>query len=271
MLRGYRGIFTKIAGLAILCLLSAFVYALTVPYSRSLQQEAANQAKIHRQHAEDRIEGVCLSPSAQPDCVEETRQTQRESERQEYDLAAQRMSAWWAQVMGVAALIGMGLSAVGVWLVKTTFDETRKGNEIARDHQRGRIVIEIESGYGADTGTLVIAIKGHNIGNSVALNCRMGIAESLNCPESLYRGDFGDAPHTIGIEATATLATYSSIGGSVVGRYVYGTLTYECIFGETHQSHFCYKLMPLRNIPNVSTKNVVQAINSKPIHWPADT
>ena len=33
--------------------------------------------------------------------------------------------------MGIAALIGMALSAIGVWLVKTTFDETRTANEIA--------------------------------------------------------------------------------------------------------------------------------------------
>lgn len=35
--------------------------------------------------------------------------------------------------MGIAALIGMALSAVGIFLVYTTFNETRKANEIAAD------------------------------------------------------------------------------------------------------------------------------------------
>ncbi len=33
--------------------------------------------------------------------------------------------------MAFAALLGIGLSGVGVWLIKTTFDETRKSNDIA--------------------------------------------------------------------------------------------------------------------------------------------
>ena len=38
--------------------------------------------------------------------------------------------------MGIAALIGMGLSLVGVALVWTTFRETRKANEIAKADER---------------------------------------------------------------------------------------------------------------------------------------
>jgi hypothetical protein len=44
--------------------------------------------------------------------------------------------------MAAAAVIGIALSAVGVWLVKTTFDETRKANEIASKSIRPWIIVE---------------------------------------------------------------------------------------------------------------------------------
>lgn len=62
-------------------------------HSTSLENEAAQPAKIHGQNAENRIERVCSSPLATPDCIEEARQAQRENEREEQDLAAQKVTA----------------------------------------------------------------------------------------------------------------------------------------------------------------------------------
>ncbi|MBK6491889.1 MAG: hypothetical protein IPF97_09430 [Sphingomonadales bacterium] len=107
------------------------MYATLSWHSTALENEATQRTEIHRQNAEDRIKWVCGSSITSPDCIAEARQSQRENEREEQDLAAQKVTAWWTKIMGVAALIGMGLSAVGVWLVKTTFDETRRSNEIA--------------------------------------------------------------------------------------------------------------------------------------------
>lgn len=131
MPRGYWSVIAQVAGLVLILALTAIVYATLFPPSTALQNEAINRAKVYRENAENRIEWFCSSAIAEPDCVEKTRQAQRENERDEYDLAAQRIMAWWTKVMGVAALIGMGISAVGVWLIKTTFDETRKANKIA--------------------------------------------------------------------------------------------------------------------------------------------
>lgn len=60
--------------------------------------------------------------------------------RRDYaDLVAQQRSALWTGIMGLAALIGMALSAVGVWLIWTTFRETRRTAQIAQaalEHER---------------------------------------------------------------------------------------------------------------------------------------
>lgn len=55
----------------------------------------------------------------------------RDNQREQDNLAAQQTSALWTNLMGLAALIGMALSAVGVALVWTTFMETKRTNLIA--------------------------------------------------------------------------------------------------------------------------------------------
>lgn len=134
MLRGNRGIVAAVVGLA-----AAFgVYFLVADLSsvsRQTQNEATDRANEYGKDAGSYIERRCvrLPLPAGEDCASKADQTARENQRVELDLAAQQISAWWTQVMGVAALIGMGLSAVGVWLVWTTFRETKEANIIARD------------------------------------------------------------------------------------------------------------------------------------------
>lgn len=74
---------------------------------------------------------VRLAIGLQADCIAKANEEWRENERKEQDLIAQQTSAIWTFLMGCAAIIGMALSALGVWLVYTTFDETRKANRIA--------------------------------------------------------------------------------------------------------------------------------------------
>jgi cytochrome c-type biogenesis protein CcmE len=70
------------------------------------------------------------------DCIAKQEAHAREYERSEQDLVAQRLTAIWTILMGCAAVIGMVLSAIGVILVYTTFDETRKANELTKAGQR---------------------------------------------------------------------------------------------------------------------------------------
>lgn len=70
------------------------------------------------------------------DCIAKAQNENRENERQERDLVAQETTAAWTLVMSGAAIFGVMLSIVGVWLVWATFGETKKANEIIRSDGR---------------------------------------------------------------------------------------------------------------------------------------
>lgn len=102
-------------------------------YDQEAQQKSADYAK----HAANKVKQSCLRviPAEEARCIKdavaEYRLETRDKQREYEDLAAQRTSALWTGIMGVAALIGIALSAIGVALVYTTFAETRLTNRIA--------------------------------------------------------------------------------------------------------------------------------------------
>lgn len=101
------------------------------------EQEARYESADYGKHIADQIRKACVNPAApeEANCLKkglaEYRLKSHDNQREYDDLAAQRTSALWTSIMGVAALIGMGLSAIGVALVYTTFNETRRTNRIA--------------------------------------------------------------------------------------------------------------------------------------------
>lgn len=271
MLRGGWRSIIKVAGLSLLLFAGYALFSALSWHSTSLENEAAQRTNIHAQNAENRIERVCLSPIAEPDCVEDARQAQRENEREEQDLAAQKVTAWWTKVMGMAALIGMALSAVGVWLVKTTFDETRKANFLSKAQQRGRIELNFHGGVGSDTGNLVIAIEGRNIGHSTATNCRISVEYGRQIPENYTPQEMDWTSRIITGQSAANLASYSHVEHRADGYFLFGVVTYNCIFGDFHETYFCVKIIPARSVPDHSNSSLITAIPCKPANWPNDT
>lgn len=131
MLRGYRGKFPKIGGLiaaALAILVSALLNSDFSSYDRALIDRAADASDNYREYTNERIRDACgtLSPVSKPDCIEEREKAAREYERGEMDVAAQLTMAWWTKIMGAAAVLGVALSAVGVYLIWETFRETRR-------------------------------------------------------------------------------------------------------------------------------------------------
>jgi hypothetical protein len=127
--------FIKIGGLTALFLFVIWAtYSDLSSVSDSYEHSAADASTHYAENAEKLIGYACrpLTAAEKQKCIDQAEQFARENQRIEQDLAAQKVTAWWTKIMGIAALIGMGLSAVGVWLVKTTFDETRKSNAIAQ-------------------------------------------------------------------------------------------------------------------------------------------
>lgn len=101
------------------------------------QQYAERHSREHADYAGEKARQTCATvPVVElPNCVSkahtEAKLEQASYEHDQADLVAQRKAALWAEMMGIAALLGMGLSAVGVALVWITFRETRRQANLA--------------------------------------------------------------------------------------------------------------------------------------------
>lgn len=162
-------------------------------------QSAADRSADYSEYAATQIDQACtgIAKLEKPVCVKkaatEYHLQARDKQREYDDLAAQQTSALWTSVMGIAALIGMGLSAVGVALVYTTFRETRRSADAASDSYAALIAFEsaiidvqvrsaffyIENNVEMVKFTLSVL----NVGRSPAYVQQINIQ---NCPELTY-------------------------------------------------------------------------------------
>lgn len=138
MSNGNRGDHTKtglIAGIIVAVLVASAFIGWGLWKTAEYEREAYDQTREYAAYTDQQIRQSCVSPAPieKQECAAKARHEQRGNERNEYDLVAQRKSALWAYIMGAAAVIGMGLSVIGVFLVWTTFAETRLANVIARN------------------------------------------------------------------------------------------------------------------------------------------
>jgi hypothetical protein len=159
---------------AFLCV-AAIVGCLVWPFSieAQYQREADEQTKQYAAHTRTPKYNACLllAPVDQPDCIAKTTNEARQDQRSEQDLVAQKVSALWAFVMGAAAVIGAVLSAVGVFLVWTTFGATKAGNEINREIGRAQVRAYLTCkavNYKTIGGCIIIEVELTNTGQSPA-------------------------------------------------------------------------------------------------------
>lgn len=120
----YRRIFIALAGLIFLC-------GAQQPNQRQSTERATNDAtdQIAEPRAVSPIAELAATPAPKPSVAQAARDQSYYSRE---DLKAQREMAKWTRYMGMAAIVGVVLSMVGVGLVYTTFAETRKANVIAK-------------------------------------------------------------------------------------------------------------------------------------------
>src|SRR5688572_3570219 len=92
-------------------------------YDDAARQQAAEYARYADQEVGEACRGVpnidlthCFS-----DARIKSELKKRDYEHEQADLVAQRTAALWTSIMGFAAVVGVGLSVVGVYLVWTTF------------------------------------------------------------------------------------------------------------------------------------------------------
>ena len=259
--------------------LLAVAAATTLYLSASQQQSEYSRSANHyaHQYADERAieakECIALAPPKRDECQDQAREAARSGQRSEYDLEAQRVTATWTQHMGIAAMIGMAVSIVGVGLVWTTFRETRNSADAARANLEAflkgqRAHIEIEPRFVGDAaGKWYAHFKPINHGLSVAEIVKV---EWLECDDALYPAalhndadlqvivpERGESTFTIGISDVEPNDLFF-----IAGRVTYQTLTLTGL-----HSHFCFKIDSAPSYGN----QVVSMQNALCMNLPKDT
>ena len=151
-------LFAVVCFIALLAAISAISYGL---YQNSKHEREANERyQEHAAHTYYPKRDACLKFIflSQKDCIAKAETEAREYERGEQDLVAQRITATWTALMGSAAILGMLLSVIGVYLVWTTFRATKEGNEVAREvgQAQARAYLSVADGKYSITERAVI-------------------------------------------------------------------------------------------------------------------
>lgn len=122
-----------IAGIIIAVILAAAFIGWGLLETAKYQRQADNNSHNYSEYTRNKIANTCvgLPHLEKTKCSYEATDKQREYRTNQRDLVAQKTSALWAYIMGAAAVIGMGLSVIGVFLVWTTFQEAHRQANIA--------------------------------------------------------------------------------------------------------------------------------------------
>lgn len=115
-------------------LAAAFIWNISA-YQTQSTLDARSHAQDRSERADERISGACsgAEPGALVECVAEEMKSAREDQRAEYDLSAQNRMAEWAFWVMIVTAITAGLTAVALWFIKETLDETRRMVSEAKD------------------------------------------------------------------------------------------------------------------------------------------
>jgi hypothetical protein len=237
------------------------------------QGQANTNTREYAAYTDQQIRQSCirLIGDEKTNCIAKYQHERRNNERNEQDLVAQRQSANWAYITGAAAVIGMVLSVIGVVLVWTTFDETRKANKITKAQQRARVEASFKLTEGNRFTYPRIALTGKNIGQTSAFNAIMYSNFSPTLPVNPHSTTEAGNAHSISASGSANFAIAEPDPPNATHYYIYGRIEYDCIFGEQHISYFCVNIQPAIADPSIPNRGPLVAVPCRPANWPADT
>jgi hypothetical protein len=233
--------------------------------SAEYQRQADYHAAKYAEYTSDKIGKSCPSPVVrdQYQCVAQARHEQRDYERNEQDLVAQKQSALWAYIMAAAAVMGVGLSVIGIFLVYITFDETRKGNAIAKaDADRAereataarkalinaeRAIIKISSANASplplDTGDgLMASLRLVNQGRSNATNFQIFYTVT---DKSVFTGSLKGVQNFNGIcipGGEINLRQFKLRKQKKYPCWIIGYLSYSTMHEANFRTYFCRRI-----------------------------
>jgi hypothetical protein len=239
--------------------------------SAEYERQADNKRSEYSEYTRQKIADTCVGiPDLEAvKCRYEALDAQREHDSNQSDLIAQRQSALWAYIMGAAAVIGMALSAVGVWLVKATFDATREANIIqktamknaeidakeARDAlvESDRAVVIVPGsmrGTQEPGGTVSLQFIVENNGRTAAKGFEIAFSlsnEPFYKSRRTYVRRFNEMCLS---EQTLRFSKVEIKRNSIAQKYVIGYVSYRAIHGVQFKTYFCYLAIVASNIRN---------------------
>lgn len=174
----------------------------------------------------------------------------RDNQREEADLVAQRKSALWTGIMAFTALLGLGLSAIGVALVWTTFRETKRAADEAKRSvdafmasERARLSVDAFRRAQVDFANDVVAISVlvSNYGRSPCRVHSIHWFESATLPAAW---DYDLLFQKVGgaVQAGATDERLTYLRTSFAANFVGGYVLYDTQFSKGCRSHFLWRL-----------------------------
>jgi hypothetical protein len=212
-----------------------------------------------------------LPKSEKADCINEEREAARQGYRDEYDLEAQRITATWTAHMGIAAIIGMAASLIGVGLIWFTFQETRKTNDLSKRASRAFVEPSFDLTEGNRFTAPRIAISGVNIGETTAQNAILCVSYSNEIPANPKLAIEASFPQTIEAGKKVAFSLVERDPPNAIGFYLFGTVSYDCSFGDQHVTYFCVRAENSIPDPAIVNRGNIAFRPCKPADWPKDT
>lgn len=173
--------------------------------------------------------------------------------------------------MGIAAIIGMAVGMFGLALIYTTYAETRRTNELAKQHQRARLIVIPQVIPWPLLQGFDIALQAENVGSSIALSVSADARVYTSPPEKPLQEIRGGYLYTIKSGDSQFLALMEDRAGFKIGDHICGIIIYHSIFGGPHKTFFSYEIIEAPPHPKLPDR-LPWALNpSRPLTWPVDT
>lgn len=224
-------------------------------------------------------ETAIVAASGEEQCIDSENEAANEAERSVYDLEAQQLMANWTRVMGKAAIIGMAVGILGLFLIFVTFWETRKAANLSRDTFNAymdieRAIVEVSAGNalylenGCD-GRISFFISGRNVGRSGARILEFGLVFE---PDGGLAKDIPTASVEIEIHPTQqkTLWQGESPKPLIETPFAKGVVIYKSGFRREHKSYFCFRIECKEPQSDFVNKSLPRH-EARTSAWPKDT
>lgn len=259
-------------------------YILAKAEQTLIEARAEDQAAQQDGRTQERINASCseLVSAQSIECQRETTDNAESRKREIRDLEAQQSMALWTRYMGVAAIIGITVSIIGVGLVFTTFQQTRRAADSATDThkafvaaERGMLQFYSVRAHNAEHGRATIHIRLKNLGKSACILEEMHIA--VVRPTAIWPKQFESCLGNPGFAISATELRDGDAHSSPFPVpssdlfYVVGYIDYRTLVKAQFRTHFCVRITGHGSGEDAFGQSAIKAEKAACAKMPNDT